>query len=61
MDTILKATHVSGKAADITQQLLQTSTANVPGAAKNASETVGKTAGALGDIFKDITRSSGGK
>ena len=57
MDNLLKATNVSGKAADIAKQL----TGNAPAAAKNASETAGKAAGALGDIFKDVTKSVSGK
>ena len=54
MDTLLKATNVGGKAGGIAKQLLQ----NAPGAAKGTNETVEKAAGALGDIFKDVTHSN---
>ena len=58
MDNLLKATGINEKAAGIAQQLLQTSNDNAPQAAKGVSETAGKAANALGDIFKDVTNSN---
>ncbi len=60
-DVLSKATNIAGRATDIAQQALQTTTQNAPEAVKGASETVEKAAGALGDIFKDVTNSNSGK
>ena len=60
-DSISSAKKMTGTAAKAAQNVLQATTQQAPEAAKNTSETVGKAAGALGDIFKDITNSTSGK
>jgi len=60
-DTLSRATEITGKAAEQAQQILQDTTQNAPATVKGAGETVNKTAGALGDIFKDITKQGSAK
>ena len=55
------AHQAAGKAADAAQKALRTTAGKTPEAVKGASETVGKAAGALGDLFKDVAKSDSGK
>ena len=56
MDTLLKATKINGPASDIAKQVFQT-TGDVTPAVKDTGATVQKAAGAIEDLFKDVTKS----
>ena len=55
MDTLLKATKIPG-AGNVTTQIFQT-TGDVAPAVKDTGTAVKKAAAAIGDIFKDVTKS----